>query len=409
MLHDERGHVRTFTTGNGAGATFTYDDRGLVKSLSVGTADGTELLAETYRYDENGNRTEDGEYQYEWNEADQLVSITRKGESTPFVTYQYDEDGRRIQKNVNGVVTNYHYQGDSLNVLYETDASGNVVQSYIYGENGQLLAMKKGGVTYFYHYNAHGDVIALTDAQGNVVARYEYDTWGQIRSETGSLADENPYRYAGYQYDEETGLYYLIARYYHPTHGVFLSLDPDPGDADDILTQNGYTYANNNPVMLVDPDGHFVWMAINAGFAAYDGYKAYKSGKGWKGVAAAAAINFVGFGGKFKAASKIIKAVHGNSRFSKRIHHGYEIYEIVNGKKRIVKVGISGAKLNKNGTSPRANRQVNKWNKKAGYQRYYARIVKRNIYGREKALKWERGRAYAVRKAGGNMYLHVRP
>nr|WP_255516005.1 hypothetical protein [Geobacillus sp. C56-T2] len=68
-------------------------------------------------------------------------------------------------------MTNYHYQGDSLNVLYETDASGNVVQSYIYGENGQRLAMKKGGATYFYHYNAHGDVIALTDAQGNIVAR----------------------------------------------------------------------------------------------------------------------------------------------------------------------------------------------------------------------------------------------
>ncbi|MED4271270.1 hypothetical protein P9199_14145, partial [Geobacillus stearothermophilus] len=36
---------------------------------------------------------------------------------------------------------------------------------------------------------------------------------------------------------------------------------------DDILTQNGYTYANNNPVMLVDPDGHFFWFAVNAGFA----------------------------------------------------------------------------------------------------------------------------------------------
>ena len=39
---------------------------------------------------------------------------------------------------------------------------------------------------------------------------------------------------------------------------------------------NGYTYADNNPVMLTDPDGHFAWMALNAGFAAYDGYKAYK-------------------------------------------------------------------------------------------------------------------------------------
>ncbi|MDE8565795.1 type IV secretion protein Rhs, partial [Anoxybacillus rupiensis] len=206
---------------------------------------------------------------------------------------------RRIQKTVNGVVTNYHYQGDSLNVLYETDASGNVVQSYVYGENGQLLAMKKGGATYFYHYNAHGDVIALTDAQGNVVARYEYDTWGQLLSKSGEMAAENPYRYAGYQYDEETGLYYLIARYYHPTHSVFLSMDPDPGDSDDILTQNGYTYANNNPVMLVDPDGHFVWMVVNAGFAAYDGYKAFKTG-GWTAATIAVGVGLVG-GAAFKA------------------------------------------------------------------------------------------------------------
>ena len=49
-------------------------------------------------------------------------------------------------------------------------------------------------------------------------------------------------------------MYYLMARYYHPTHGVFSSLDPDPCD-DDTLTQNGYTYANNIPVMMVDPDG----------------------------------------------------------------------------------------------------------------------------------------------------------
>ncbi|WP_324699060.1 RHS repeat domain-containing protein [Geobacillus icigianus] len=386
--YDERGNVRTFTTGNRAGSTFTYDDRGLVESVSVGTADGTEILSETYRYDENGNRTEiatptgaktlyrydaldqlveeqwpdgttiaytydgfgnrtkmvktkdglsttitadynaanqlvrfgdetitydangnrleDGQYRYEWNEADQLVSITRKGESAPFVTYQYDEDGRRIQKTVNGVVTNYHYQGDSLNVLYETDASGNVVQSYIYGENGQRLAMKKDGATYFYHYNAHGDVIALTDAQGNIVARYQYDAWGNVLSQSGEMAAENPYRYAGYQYDQETGLYYLIARYYHSTHGVFLSLDPDPGDADDILTQNGYTYANNNPVMLVDPDGHFPWLLINAGLAAYEGYKAFKKG-GWKAAAIAVGVGLVG-GAAFKGAKIAYRA-----------------------------------------------------------------------------------------------------
>ncbi|MBB3869116.1 YD repeat-containing protein [Parageobacillus toebii NBRC 107807] len=53
---------------------------------------------------------------------------------------------------------------------------------------------------YFYHYNAHGDVIAMTDAQGTLVARYQYDAWENILSRSGALADENPYRYAGYQY-----------------------------------------------------------------------------------------------------------------------------------------------------------------------------------------------------------------
>jgi len=97
---------------------------------------------------------------------------------------------------------------------------------------------------------------------GNIASSYQYDTWGNILSQSGDMAAENPYRYAGYQYDEETGLYYLIARYYHPTHGVFLSMDPDLGDSDDILTQNGYTYANNNPVMLVDPDGHYAQLIL---------------------------------------------------------------------------------------------------------------------------------------------------
>ncbi|WP_260984299.1 RHS repeat-associated core domain-containing protein, partial [Bacillus cereus] len=70
------------------------------------------------------------------------------------------------------------------------------------------------------------------------------------------IAADNPFGYAGYMYDKEIGMYYLIARYYNPEHGVFLSIDPEPGDEDDPVTQNGYTYVDNNPVMLIDPDGN---------------------------------------------------------------------------------------------------------------------------------------------------------
>jgi RHS repeat-associated protein len=57
------------------------------------------------------------------------------------------------------------------------------------------------------------------------------------------------------RYDAITGLYYLQARYYDPDLGHFLTLDPDEGDEEESITQNGYAYANNNPVMLADPDG----------------------------------------------------------------------------------------------------------------------------------------------------------
>nr|WP_242686705.1 RHS repeat-associated core domain-containing protein [Bacillus wiedmannii] len=74
------------------------------------------------------------------------------------------------------------------------------------------------------------------------------------------MAADNPFGYAGYMYDKEIGMYYLIARYYNPEQGVFLSVDPDPGDEDDPVTMNGYTYADNNPVMMTDSDGKWAWL-----------------------------------------------------------------------------------------------------------------------------------------------------
>ncbi|MGU3351957.1 RHS repeat-associated core domain-containing protein [Bacillus sp. M5A3_1b] len=120
--------------------------------------------------------------------------------------------------------------------------------------------MESQGQSVYYHYNPRGDVIAMTDKGGQIVASYEYDTWGNVlKSEAKGIAADNPFGYAGYMYDKEMGMYYLIARYSNPDHGVFLSVDPDSGDEDDPVTMNGYTYADNNPVMMVDPDGHLAW------------------------------------------------------------------------------------------------------------------------------------------------------
>ncbi|HBT71238.1 MAG TPA: hypothetical protein DEB37_02890 [Lysinibacillus sp.] len=113
-----------------------------------------------------------------------------------------------------------------------------------------------------------GDVLALTDKNGDISAEYTYDAWGNIMSQKGNMATINPYRYASYRYDEDTKQYYLMARYYNPNTGVFLSLDPIRGDTIDPLTLNGYAYANNNPVMNIDPNGEWAQILIGGAIGA---------------------------------------------------------------------------------------------------------------------------------------------
>lgn len=57
----------------------------------------------------------------------------------------------------------------------------------------------------------------------------------------------NPYKYTGEVYDEESGLYYLRARYYEPSIGHFINKDAYEGDINNPLTLNLYTYVGNNP------------------------------------------------------------------------------------------------------------------------------------------------------------------
>ncbi|MBJ8055061.1 DNRLRE domain-containing protein [Bacillus cereus] len=296
---------------NGTVKDYTYDGFGNrtsvkvtengkeTKSITATFNEGNQLVKfgnESLSYDTNGNRTSDDKFTYTWNEADQLVAVTKKGESNPFATYKYDDDNRRIEKNVNGVVTRYFYDGDSINPLYETDGNGNVLRQYVYSIDGVRLAMKSQGQILFYHYSPRGDVVAMTDSNGQVVASYDYDAWGNVlKSEAKGIAADNPFGYAGYMYDKEIGMYYLIARYYNPDNGVFLSVDPDPGDGDDPVTQNGYTYGDNNPVMMVDPDGHAAWWlvgaAVGAGFEVGKYlYTNRKKGYTWKGGLKAAGV-----------------------------------------------------------------------------------------------------------------------
>ena len=109
----------------------------------------------------------------------------------------------------------------------------------------------------------------ITDYNGNIIARYEYDSWGKLLSITdangealteGSLAEEialmNPFRYRSYQYDDETGLYYLKSRYYDPETGRFVNADTIKDGGANMLGNNLFMYAANNPINNFDPTGY---------------------------------------------------------------------------------------------------------------------------------------------------------
>ena len=188
--------------------------------------------------------------------------------------------GRRISMTASGSTANFHYVGDK--VVYVTDANNTVTAEYTWDAAGKPVTMTYNNATYYYHLDGHGSVTAMTDASGNTVAQYQYDAWGNIITQSGAMASVNPYRYSGYRYDEATGLYYLMARYYDAGTGRFITRDTFHGFEDDQLSLNQYAYTNNNPVMHVDPSGHywdnhwwnskwFVTNAINWGITAIIG------------------------------------------------------------------------------------------------------------------------------------------
>jgi len=107
-------------------------------------------------------------------------------------------------------------------------------------------------------------ITALLSETGDIVGSYYYDVWGNTLEKNESEAITNPYRYAGYQYDEETDLYYLNARYYDAKIARFLTEDSVTGDCKDPLSLNRYSYCHNNPIAYTDPTGNVAAMSYMA-------------------------------------------------------------------------------------------------------------------------------------------------
>ena len=247
--------------------------------------DGTAMT-----YDAIGNMLTKGSASYTWTQGRKLAGV----ENGKSIQYFYDHTGARTKKAVDGTVTEYRMAGD----LLVSEKTGTQTYWYRYDSGANLVSVTIGGEIYFYVRNAQNDVIALIDGEGNTVVKYTYDSWGKVLGITGNLADtvgvQNPFRYRGYYYDSETGMYYLRSRYYDPELRRLISSDEMPTiqmSLDSLHNRNLYAYCNENPVMREDGKGYLWGVALIAGAigaavgaAVSVGTQMIVEGKSWKEV-----------------------------------------------------------------------------------------------------------------------------
>ena len=162
--------------------------------------------------------------------------------------------------------------GKVMRETVRTDGTVTSVLDFIYDESGKPFALvdqlSAQPNTYYYVLNLQGDVVKLVTESGAVAASYEYDAWGNILSQSGSMAEKNPLRYRGYYYDTETGFYYVSSRYYDPEVGRWINADAADyiGADGSPLSYNLFAYCLNNPVNMTDPTGN--WPKLSKIFTA---------------------------------------------------------------------------------------------------------------------------------------------
>ena len=220
----------------------------------------TSYNGETITYDGIGNplKYRNG-MTMQWKNGRQLSQVKTSKDT---ITYKYNIKGLRTRK-YNSDYTYYYYYDDNNNLI--AMMQGGVVAYFYYDSNNSVTAMSINDSMYYYVKNLQGDITKIVNHQGKVMVEYTYDAWGNILKEKSNVSpsyatvkDFNPFRYRGYVYDTDTGLYYLQTRYYDPKTGRFINADDTAyvdTNSGTPLSTNMFAYCENNYINDVDPSG----------------------------------------------------------------------------------------------------------------------------------------------------------
>lgn len=224
---------------------YTYD--GNNRLTNVRASDGATTIGLAYDAQGNLSRRNGQEFVFDFGNR---LRVAPGPES-----YRYDAQGRRVLAWLSGsgsILSMYDSEGRLRRQQSERDGRS---REYLYLGGLLVATLETGadGITHpkYQYLDVLGSPVAVTDASGAVLERSFYDPYGELLNRP--MADG--VGYAGHVGDSANALSYMQQRYYDPTLGTFLSVDPVTANSNPLGAFNRYRYAANNPYRYTDPDG----------------------------------------------------------------------------------------------------------------------------------------------------------
>jgi RHS repeat-associated protein len=271
------------SSGSAWGETFTIDAWGnMIGETGISGKTNHEGLNTTaltnnqlsgFGYDAAGNMTSNGSATNAYDAENRLVW-------TSGYRYLYDGKGERVEKcavasattacPTSGTTGTLYWRGTGSDTLAETDLGGNDEEEYLFF-NGQRIARRdvsSTGATIAVHYyfsdhlGTHGVVESATGT--TCEQDIDYYPYGGVENDycSGSGVTQN-YKFTGKERDSESGLDNFGARYSTSSLGRFMTPDwaAKPVNVPyahfgNPQSLNLYSYVQNNPTTVGDPDGH---------------------------------------------------------------------------------------------------------------------------------------------------------
>jgi RHS repeat-associated protein len=157
-----------------------------------------------------------------------------------------------------------------------------------------MAAELSGTHALYFHADRLGTVRKVTDETGQVVDSLQYSAFGVLRN-AGTAAHG---AFTGHRWNVALQCYDYGKRFYDPLVGQFISPDPNFGVASGEI--NAYTYAKNNPLRFIDPDGAQWGVATDgsSGPGSFpSGWSLYPSDPHWAGSLLPGSNGFGGIAG----------------------------------------------------------------------------------------------------------------